>query len=78
MILAAPESIVDVSSPARGRGCLIQFKDKWLHVQVCSSHLYFIVTLVLCSTIAEPYTLHRVCYTLVLTMVSQAVESVKM
>lgn len=43
VVLAAPESIVDIFFPARGRGCLIQFKGEQLQVQVCASHLYCIV-----------------------------------
>lgn len=62
MILAATESIAGIFSPARGRGCLAQFKDKWLQVQVCASHLYFSIILMLRGTTAD----HRTCYIKVL------------
>lgn len=56
MVLTATESIVGIFSPARGRGCLTQFKDKWLQVQVCASHLYFIVIVMLRGTTADHHT----------------------
>lgn len=62
-------------SLARGRGCLTWFKEKRLQVQVCASHLHFIVILLLCGTAAEHQTLHSDSYTLDLAVVSKAVES---
>lgn len=68
MVLAAAESIVDIFSPTRGRGCLTPFKDKWLQEQVCTSYLYFIVTLMPFGTTADHHALRRDFYTLVLLM----------
>lgn len=75
MTVLTAENIVDIFSPARGKGCSTQFKDKWLQEQVCASHLYFIVILMLCGTAADHHTLHQDSYTLVLSVVSQAVGS---
>lgn len=56
MVLGVTESIIGIFSPARGRVYLTLFKDKWLQVQVCASHLYFIVILMLCGTTADHHT----------------------